>query len=157
MALEAGIKAPDFSLPAGPGPDRVTLSSFRGDTNVVVLFFPMAFSSVCTDEMCQMAEDHSRWAELDAQVLGVSVDSPFVVQKFRQETGAPFPILSDFNKKAIYAYDVVYDDFFGAHGVGKRSAFVIDREGVIRYAWVTEDSGVLPDFEEIRRVVQDLD
>ncbi|UCC26456.1 MAG: redoxin domain-containing protein [Gemmatimonadales bacterium] len=156
MALAVGTEAPDFSLPPGPGPDRVTLSAFRGEDNVVLLFFPMAFSSVCTDEMCQMAESYSRWGGLDAQVLGVSVDSPFVVQKFKQETGAQFPMLSDFNKEAIHAFDVVYEDFYGARGVGKRSVFVIDREGVIQYVWVTEDAGVIPDFEEIRNVVEAL-
>lgn len=155
MALDVGTSAPDFSLPPGPGPERVTLSSFRGDRKVVLLFFPMAFSSVCTAEMCQLAEEWSGWAGLDAQVLGISVDSPFVVKKFREETGVPFPILSDFNKEAITAYDVVYQDFFGARGVGKRSAFVIDREGVIRYAWVTEDAGVIPDFGAVRAAVED--
>ena len=156
MALSVGDIAPDFSLPPGPGPDRVTLSSFKGEQNVVLLFFPMAFSSVCTDEMCQMVEDYSNWDGIDAQILGASVDSVFVVQKFAQETGAQFPILSDFNKEAIHAFDVVYEDFFGARGVGKRSAFVIDKEGVIRYAWVTEDAGVIPDFAEIRAAVEAL-
>jgi peroxiredoxin len=156
MALSVGDKAPDFSLPAGPGPDRVTLSSFRGTDNVVVLFFPFAFSSVCTDEICQMVEDNSAWSELGAQILGVSVDSVFVVQKFAQETGAQFPILSDFNKEAIHAYDVVYEDFFGARGVGKRSAFVVGKDGLIKYAWVTEDAGVMPDFDAIRAVVAEL-
>ncbi len=156
MALSVGDIAPDFSLPPGPGPDRVTLSSFKGEQNVVLLFFPMAFSSVCTDEICQMAEDYSNWDGVNAQILGASVDSVFVGQKFAQETGAQFPILSDFNKEAIHAYDVVYEDFFGARGVGKRSAFVIDKEGVIRYAWVTEDAGVIPDFAEIRAAVEAL-
>jgi len=157
MALNVGDLAPDFSLPAAPGPDRVSLSSFRGDRNVVILFFPLAFSSVCTDEMCRMAEDYSALAELDAEVLGISVDSPFVTQKFAEEIGADFPILSDFNKKAIYAYDVVYEEFFGLHGVAKRSAFVVDREGVIRYAWSSDDAGVEPDYDEISKVVAELD
>ena len=157
MALSVGDKAPDFSLAPAPGPDRVALSDFRGEKNVVVLFFPMAFSSVCTDEICQMAEDYSTWSGLDAQVLGVSVDSVFVLQKFARETNAGFPLLSDFNKEAMKAFDVMYEDFFGARGVAKRSAFVIDREGVIRYAWVTEDAGVIPDFQEIRAAVQALD
>lgn len=157
MALNVGDLAPDFSLPAAPGPDRVTLSSYRGEQNVVVLFFPLAFSSVCTDEMCRMAEDYGDLSELDAEVLGISVDSPFVTQKFAQETNADFPILSDFNKKAIYAYDVVYEEFFGLNGVAKRAAFVVDREGVIRYAWVSEDAGVEPDYDAIRKVLAGLD
>lgn len=157
MALNVGDLAPDFSLPAAPGPDRVSLSSFRGDRNVVILFFPLAFSSVCTDEICRVAEDYSGLSDLDAEVLGISVDSPFVTQKFAQETGADFPILSDFNKKAIYAYDVVYEEFFGLNGVAKRSAFVVDRDGVIRYEWVSEDAGVEPDYDEIRKVLSELD
>ena len=156
MALNVGDLAPDFSLPAGPGPDRVTLSSYRGDRNVVVLFFPLAFSSVCTDEICRMAEDYSALSGMNAEVLGISVDSPFVAQKFAQETNADFPFLSDFNRKAIYAYDVVYEDFFGLHGVAKRSAFVVDREGILRYAWVSEDAGVEPDYDQIRKVLSEL-
>ena len=158
MALDIGSRAPDFSLaPApGPGPDRVTLSSFQGKQNVVVLFFPLAFSSTCTDEMCRMAEDYSTWQGLDAEILGVCVDSPFVTQRFAEETKAPFPILSDFNKEAMAAYDVMYDEFHGMRGVAKRSAFVIDRDGTIRYVWVSEDAGVMPDFDAIREAVEAL-
>jgi peroxiredoxin len=156
MALSVGDTAPDFSLAPAPGPDRVSLSQFKGEKNVVLLFFPMAFSSVCTDEICQLAEDYSQWQGLDAQVLGVSVDSVFVLQKFAEETNAEFPLLSDFNKEAMKAFDVMYEDFFGAHGVAKRSAFVIDKDGVIRYAWVTEDAGVMPDFQEIKAAVEAL-
>lgn len=156
MALRVGDPAPDFSLPPAPGPDKVTLSSFRGEKNVVVLFFPLAFSSVCTDEMCRAGEAHEDWSGLDAQVIGVSVDSPFVVQRFAAETKAGFPIVSDFNKEAMRAFDVMYEDYFGLRGVAKRSAFVIDREGVVRYSWVDEDSGVLPPFEEIRQALAEL-
>jgi peroxiredoxin len=155
MALHVGDAAPDFSLPPAPGPDLVTLSSYRGEKNVVVLFFPLAFSSVCTDEMCAVAEDYGRWKELDAEVIGVSADSPFVTARFARETGADFPIVSDFNKDAMSAFDVMYEEYFGLRGVAKRSAFVVDREGVIRYAWVGEDSE-LPDFDAIRSVVEKL-
>ena len=155
MTLRVGDQAPDFSLPPAPGPDLVTLSSYRGEKNVVVLFFPLAFSSVCTDEMCQAAENYEGWQELDAEVIGVSADSPFVAQKFAQETKASFPIVSDFNKEAMTAFDVMYEDYFGLRGVAKRSTFVIDREGVIRYASVGEDSD-LPDFEAISEVLEGL-
>lgn len=157
MAIRVGDRAPDFSLPPAPGPDLVTLSSFRGEKHVVVLFFPLAFSSVCTDEMCRVAEEQPDWAGLDAQVIGVSVDSPFVVQRFAAETKAAFPIVSDFNKEAMQAFDVMYEEYFGLRGVAKRSAFVIDREGIVRYVWVDEDSGVLPPFEEIRKALAGLD
>jgi peroxiredoxin len=156
MALRVGDRAPDFSLPPAPGPDLVTLSSFRGEKNVVVLFFPLAFSSVCTDEMCLVAEQESAWAALDAQVIGISVDSPFVVRRFAEETNADFPIVSDFNKETMQAFDVMYDEYFGLRGVAKRSVFVIDREGVVRYVWVDEDSGVLPPFEEVRAALARL-
>ena len=156
MTLRVGDQAPDFSLPPAPGPDLVTLSSYRGEKNVVLLFFPLAFSSVCTDEMCRVAEDYGRWQELDAEVIGLSADSPFVTAKFAEETGAGFPIVSDFNKEAMTAYDVMYEDYWGLRGVAKRAAFVVDRAGVIRYAWVGDDSD-LPDFETIREVVSGLD
>lgn len=157
MALDIGTQAPDFSLAPAPGPEKVSLSDFRGEKNVVLLFMPLAFSSVCTDEMCQMAENYAGWDDLNAQVLGVTIDSPFVTAKFREETKAPFPILSDFNRKAITAYDVKYDDFFGMSGVAKRSAFVIDREGVIRYAWSSDDAGVMPPLDEIRKAAAELE
>lgn len=156
MPIHTGDTAPDFSLPPGRGPDRVSLSDFRGEQPVVLIFYPFAYSSTCTDELCAIGDDWSAWAELDAQVLGLSVDSPFVVSKFRKDLGLEFPLLSDFNKEAATAYDVLYDDFYGSHGVAKRAAFVVDRDGIVRYAWVTEDAGVLPDFAEIRGVVAGL-
>jgi peroxiredoxin len=156
MPLAVGDQAPDFALPPAPGPDLVTLSSFRDQSNVVLLFFPLAFSSVCTEEMCTVAEDYPAWTALDAQVIGVSADSPFVTRKFAVETGADFPIVSDFNKEAMREFDVMYEDYFGLRGVAKRAAFVVDKDGVIRYAWVAEDDGVLPDFAEIKAVVEKL-
>lgn len=155
MALSPGTAAPDFSLAPAPGPDRINLSDFRGKS-VVVLFMPLAFSGVCTDEMCQMADSYDQWAELGTQVLGVSVDSPFVTKKFAEETKVPFPILSDFNKGTIKAWDVMYDDFFGMAGVAKRSAFVVDADGTIQYSWVTEDPAVMPPFDEVRAAVAAL-
>ncbi len=156
MPPSVGDPAPDFSLPAGPGPDRITLSSFRGERPVVILFFPLAFSSVCTDELCAVGAELDGFQELDAQLLALSVDSPFVTRRFAREVGAGFPVLSDFNKEAMTAYGVVYDDFFGLRGVAKRSVFVVDREGVIRYVWVTEDADVLPDLAAVRDAVAAL-
>ncbi len=156
MALATGTPAPDFTLAPAPGPDTVSLSDFRGEKNVVLLFMPLAFSSVCTDEMCQMAESYGEWTAIDAQVLGVTIDSPFVTAKFATETGAQFPILSDFNKTTINAYDVAYEEFFGMHGVAKRSAFVIDKQGVIQYAWSSDDAGQMPPFGEVKAAVEAL-
>ncbi|MEJ2538559.1 MAG: redoxin domain-containing protein [Gemmatimonadota bacterium] len=157
MALGPGDRAPDFSLPPAPGPEKISLSQHRGEHNVVLLFLPLAYSSVCTDEVCRVAEDLGAWSDLDAVVLGLSVDSPFVTARFAEDTGAGFPILSDFNKEAMTAYGVVYDDFFGLKGVAKRSAFVVDKAGVIRYAWVTDDSAELPDLAAIRTALEGLD
>ncbi len=156
MAIQTGTPAPDFSLAPAPGPDRVSLSDFRGEKPVVVLFFPLAFSGVCTAELCSMADDWSSWDELGAAIVGISIDSPFVNVKFKEETGVPFPLLSDFNKEASAAYDVLYEEFHGMRGVSKRSAFVIDREGIVRYSWVSEDAGVMPPLDEVKQAVAAL-
>ena len=153
--LPLGAPAPDFSLAPAPGPDRVTLSEHRGET-VVILFFPLAFSGACTAELCRVAEDWSRWEEVGATVLGISVDSSFVNRRFAAEVGVRFPLLSDFNKEASSAYGVLYEDFFGQRGVSKRAAFVVDGQGTIRYAWVTEDADILPPFDDILDVVKAL-
>ncbi|HSW28846.1 MAG TPA: redoxin domain-containing protein [Longimicrobiales bacterium] len=150
--VTVGEQAPDFSLAPAPGPARVTLSGLRGSP-VVVLFFPLAFSRVCTAEMCQLAEDWPRWEGVGATVLGISIDSPFVNRKFAEETGVPFPILSDFNKEAATVYGVLYPDFHGMKGVAKRAAFVVDRSGKVAYAWVSEDSGLMPPFDDILAAV----
>ena len=148
-----GVQAPDFSLTFKPGPDRVTLSELRGET-VVVLFFPLAFSGTCTEELCRIAQDWSEWKALGVRVLGISADSVFVNQRFAAETGVPFLLLSDYNKETIEEWGVVYEDFFGQRRVPKRAAFVVDPQGVIRYAWVTEDADVLPPFEDIRNAAK---
>lgn len=151
--VSVGTPAPDFSLAPAPGPGRVTLSEHRGHP-VVLLFFPLAFSSTCTEELCHMAEDWSRWEALGARVLGISIDSPYVNRRFAEETKVPFPLLSDFNKDASSAYGVLYPEFYGLKGVSKRAAFVVDREGTVTYAWVAEEAGLLPPFEEILEAVR---
>lgn len=153
MAIPVGSRAPAFELPLKPGEAPLRLEDYRGEKVVVLLFFPLAFSSVCTDEMCSVAEDYGRWKEMDAEVIGISVDSPFANQKFAEECGATFPIVSDFNREAVRAYDVLNEDYYGLEGVAYRSAFVVARDGTIVYAWETEDAGVMPDFEEILEAV----
>lgn len=153
--VPVGSPAPDFSLAPAPGPDRVTLSQHRGEP-VVLLFFPLAFSGVCTAELCHMADDWSRWERVGARVLGISVDSPYVNRRFAEETGVPFPLLSDFNKEASQAYGVLYPDFFGLRGVSKRAVFVVDGEGVVAYSWVAEDAELLPPFGEVLEAVAGL-
>ncbi len=154
MPLTEGQKAPDFALPLEPGEAPLRLSDYRDQKPVVLLFFPLAFSSTCTREMKLVAEDYDRWRSLDAEVVGISVDSPFVNRKFAEETGAPFPIVSDFNREATDAYDVRYEDFYGLVGVSKRAAFVVDRQGEIAYSWCAEDASRLPPFDEIREAVK---
>ena len=149
MALEVGAVAPDFELPLKLGEPPIRLSDYRGERPVVLLFFPLAFSSVCTAEMCTVAENYSSWQGLDAEVIGISVDSPFVNQKFAEECNAPFPIVSDFNKSASAEYGVLYDEFVGLKGVSKRAAFVVDKDGRISYAWASDDPKITPDFDAI--------
>ncbi len=149
MTLQVGDSAPDFTLPGAPGTDKVTLSDFRGEKNVVLLFFPFAFTGVCTAEMCSVRDSFASYEALDAEVLGISVDSPFAQAAWAKEQGINFPLLSDFNKETAAAYGALYGDFIGFEGVAKRSAFVIDKEGKIRYAEVLEKASDLPDFEAI--------
>lgn len=155
MALKIGQPAPDFKL-VDTNKKEVSLSDYRGK-NVVVLFFPMAFSGVCTAELCSVRDDIGTYQALDAQVLAISVDSPFTLGKFREDQSFSFPLLSDFNKTAIRDYDAMYEEFvFGLKGVARRSAFVVDKAGIIRYAEVLESAGDLPNFEKVREVLSTL-
>ncbi len=151
--LAAGAPAPDFTVLATPGSENFTLSEHWGQP-VVLMFVPLAFTSTCTAEFCHISEHWGQWGELGARIVGISVDSPFVNQKWGEEMGAPFPILSDFNKDAAAAYGVLYEEVLGLRGVAKRSVFVVDGEGRITYAWVSENPGVLPPFDEIVEAAQ---
>lgn len=153
--LEAGNSAPDFSLLRAVGEDPVTLSEHRGEP-VVLMFVPLAFSSVCTKEFCHVAENWEVWGSLGARVYGISVDSPFANRKWGEEMGAPFPILSDFNRTAAEAYGVLREELAGLRGIAHRSVFVVDRDGRISYRWVSEDPQVLPPFREIVEAVRTL-
>src|SRR5581483_5224075 len=145
MAATVGQKAPNFELP-DTDKNMVKLESFKGK-NVVLLFFPAAFTGVCTKEMCESRDTLSWFNGMNAQVLGVSVDMPFSLGKFKEANQLNFPLLSDFNKDAINAYGIKYDTWVaGLKGVAKRSSFVIDKEGVIRFAQVLEVAGDYPDF-----------
>lgn len=153
MSVRTGDRAPAFALPAAPG-EVVDVGEAIGRGPVVLLFFPLAFSSVCTQEMCAVRDDWSRWEELDAEVYAISVDSPFVARKFREEHDLPFPVLSDFNKEIAGRYGVLYEEYFGLEGVAKRSAFVIGPDGRVAYDWVSERDDVEPDYEGIRAAVE---
>lgn len=153
--LKSGDKAPAFNLVADDKKE-VALNDFQGK-NVVLLFFPLAFTSVCTDELCHMRDNLTDYNNLNADVIAVSVDSPFTLEKFKQEQNLNFPLLSDFNKETSRAYGSLYEDFvMGMKGVSKRSAFVIDKDGVIRYAEVLDNAGDLPNFEAVKETLSNL-
>lgn len=148
MSIKVGQTAPDFSL-FGTDKNKVTLSELKGK-NVLVLFFPQAFTSTCTKELCAVRDDIARYSNAQAQVLGISVDSVFTLAKYKEEQGYNFPLLSDFNKETSTAYGTIYHDWIlEMKGVSKRSAFVVDKVGVVQYAEVLEKAGDLPDFEAI--------
>ncbi len=149
MAITTGDKAPGFTLNAKPR-TPVNVGAVLGREPVVLLFFPLAFSSVCTDEMCAVRDGWDAWTKLKANVYGISIDSPFVTDRFRQEYDIPFPILSDFNKEVAREYGVLYEDFRGMKGVTKRAVFVVDATGTVVYDWVAEDSGMMPDLAAAR-------
>lgn len=153
--IQVGTEAPDFSLLKALGQDPVTLSAHRGDP-VVLMFVPLAFSGVCTQELCHVGEHWTQWGALGAAVYAISIDSPFANQQWREQMEVPFPILSDFNKTAATAYGVLADDLAGLRGVAKRSVFVVDGDGQVRYAWVSDDPGVLPPFDEVVGAVEAL-
>ncbi len=153
MPAEVGQPAPPFELPAASG-DKVSLEDLKGKT-VVLLFVPLAFTSVCTNELSVMRDNYDAYKGLDAEVLGVSVDSPFTLKVWADQLKLPFELLSDFNRETTRAYGVLYEDLMGLKGVAKRSAFVIDRNGVVRYRWVSEDAGKLPNFDEILAAVKE--
>jgi peroxiredoxin len=154
LQLSRGDSAPGFALPAAPG-EVVDVGARIGERPIVLLFFPLAFSSVCTEEMCAVRDEWRAWTELEADVFGISVDSPFVTRRFREELGLPFPLLSDFNHDVGAAYGVLYEDYFGLRGVARRAAFVVGTDGRIAYAWVSERDDVLPDFGEVKAAVRD--
>ena len=153
MSLQAGQQAPQFKLTSSDLKE-VSLADYKGK-KVVLHFFPLAFTGVCTTQLCTMRDSFGYYDGLNAQILGVSVDSPFTLAKFKEENAYQFPLLSDFNKETSEAYGALYETFaFGMKGVSKRAAFVIDEEQNIIYAEVLEDAGDLPNFEAIAEKVK---
>lgn len=155
MPIQPGQKAPDFTLP-DHSKQNVTLSEQQGK-NVVLLFFPLAFTGVCTAELCHVRDNFNQYEQLNATVFGISADAPPTLAVFRDQQNLNFSLLSDFNKETSAAYGSLYEKFaWGLKGVPKRSAFVIDKEGIVRYAEVLEDAGKQPDFEAINKTLQQL-
>jgi len=148
MSLQIGQPAPQFTL-VSTDLKEVSLADFKGQ-KVVLHFFPLAFTGVCTAQLCTVRDDFGFYEGINAQVLGISVDSPFALGKFKTENNYQFPLLSDFNKTASTDYDAIYTDFlFGLKGVSRRAAFVIDENQNIIYAEVLADASNLPDFDAI--------
>lgn len=150
--LQVGEKAPDFSLRASDK-SVIKLSDYRGQ-KVLLLFFPFAFTGVCTKELCMMRDSLAEYEGLDAQILAISVDSPFTLAQWKEEQGFNFPMLSDFNKSVSKKYDAFYKEFaFELKGVSKRAAFVLDAQGTLQYVEVLENAGDLPNFEAVKKVL----
>lgn len=155
MPLSIGQKAPDFAL-IDSDKKLHKLSAYQGK-NVVLLFFPAAFTGVCTKEMCQTRDELTWYNGMDATVFGISVDMPFSLAKFKELNNINFTLLSDFNKEAISSFDVKYEEWvIGLKGVAKRSAFVIDKAGLVRYAQVLEQAGDYPDLEAVKKTLEQL-
>lgn len=156
MVLQPGAEAPDVMLTKDDARTAVVLSQYMGEQPLVLLFFPLAFSSTCMEELCEVAEDYAAYQELGARVVAVSVDSPYTNVRFARETGAPFPILSDFNRAASRAFGVLRERLGHLEGVSERAAFVMDAEGTIAYTWVGENPGAYPPMDEIKAAVARL-
>jgi peroxiredoxin len=153
--LKIGDRAPDFELPLTME-ETWKLSENIGSENILLLFFPLAFSPTCHDEMCAIRDGFSEFKHLDATIVAVSIDSPFVLNKWQDELGLPYPLLSDFNKTVGKMYGAFHEQLGPLKGVNKRAAFVIDRDGIIQYIWISDDPGTLPDFMEIKEQLDSL-
>lgn len=156
MSIQVGQKAPDFIL-YDSDKNKISLADYRGK-NVLVLFFPLAFTGTCTAELCNIRDNIATYNNANAQVFGVSIDSLFTLGKFKAEQNLNFPLLSDFNKEAARAFEVLYETFpvFEMQGVSKRAAFVIDKDGVVQYAEVCAVPSDLPSFEAIQESLAKL-
>jgi glutaredoxin-dependent peroxiredoxin len=163
MPLAVGTKAPDFTLPTRvpAGPKQIRLSDNFGQKNTLLLFFPMAFTGTCTTEMCEVSAGLNAYVGLNAAVYGISGDNPFAQEAWAQKENIIVALLSDYEHKVAKDYDVMYDSFLpqmnlGMGGVPKRSAIIIDKNGVIQYAESNDDARQLPNFEKIKKKLEQL-
>ena len=155
MAVKVGDKAPEFTLYT-TDKSEVSLRDYRGQ-NVVLLFFPLAFTGTCTKELCAVRDELSLYENLNAQILAISVDSVATLNKYREENGYNFPLLSDFNKNVSRSYGAIDEEFIlGMMGVSKRAAFIINSKGTIRYAEILENAGELPNFAAMKKKLSQL-
>lgn len=154
--VKVGDKAPDFTLPDTDMKPK-SLHDFLGK-KVVLAFFVGAFTSTCTMEMCAFRDSMARLTDLHAQIVGISVNDPFSNKGFAEKNILPYPILSDYKREVIKRYGLELEDFAGLKGytVAKRSIFILDEEGVVRYAWVSENPAVEPNYEEIQQALKEI-
>lgn len=157
MALQIGDIAPEFTL-YNSDKNKVNLSDYAGTKNVLLLFFPVAFTGVCTKELCSVRDGINRYNNENSEVLGISVDSVYTLKKYKEEQSFNFTLLSDFNKVVSNGYQSIYETFsnMGMLGVSKRSAFIIDKSGIIQYVEVLENPEAMPDFVAIDRKMEQL-
>lgn len=159
MPIEVGSKAPDFTLkskPVGGDPKDVSLSANAGSKNTVILFFPLAYTGVCTQEMCDITSGLSAYSDLNADVIAISVDSPFSQEAWAKENKISITLASDLNKTTAAAYGVLLDDLMGFGSTSARAAFVVDKEGVVKYAEQTATPKDLPNFAAIKETLAGL-
>lgn len=154
--VNVGEKAPDFTL-VNQDREKVTLNDYMGE-NLLLAFYPGAFTGGCTQEMCSIRDEIAQLEDLNARIFGISVNDPFSNKAFHEENVLNFPLLSDYTRGVVKKYDVYHEDFAGLKGytAAKRSIFILDSEGVVRYKWVTEDPGEMPDYEEIKQELAKL-
>lgn len=154
--IKVGVKAPDFTL-NGIDLKPKRFSDFLTQT-VVLAFFPGAFTSVCTREMCTFRDSLVRLNSLKAQVVGVSVNDPFSSKAFAEKNMLTFPLLCDYNREAVKLYGVELPDFAGLKGytAAKRSIFIIDKQGIVRYVWVSDNPGIEPNYQEIEKTLEQM-
>ena len=146
--VSVGDMAPDFTLTA-QDKSKVTLSDLRGE-RVILAFYPAAFTGVCTTEMCTFSDGMASLSENGVKVFGISVDAPFSNGAFAEKNGISFPLLSDVHREAVNAYGVALGDFvIPGYTVSQRSVFVVEADGTIGYAWVAENPGIQPDYDEV--------
>jgi len=156
MPLPVGSKAPDFTLKtkAADGPKDVRLSDNFGQKQTVLLFFPAAFTGICTQEMCDISSGLSQYEGLDAEVFGISVDNPFAQEAWAKQSGIKVTLLSDLNKTVTRAYGVVFPDLIGMYETSARAAFVVGKDGVIKYSEQTPTPKDLPNFAAVQAALK---
>ncbi len=154
-SVDTGMKAPDFELPATTE-EKIKLSDKLQQGPVLLLFYPLDWSPVCTEEMCSIRDGFNEYKDLGIQVLGISVDSIFSHKAFAEKLGIAFPLLSDFNKDVCREYGAFHDEVLGLKGIAKRAAFIIDSGGTVQYRWVSDDPGTMPDLQAIKGEIAQL-